>query len=84
MNKKMIIHGLTIAAVIIATFIAAALTPVKTYAKTPGTSAVKNIAKVDFENRTLKTETKMIADNEIPLAAEPSDSGCLLLSFRAI
>ena len=37
-------------------------------------SAVINIAKVDFEARTSAPATKKIADNEIPLAAAPSES----------
>ncbi|MCR4990709.1 MAG: hypothetical protein K6A38_07600 [Lachnospiraceae bacterium] len=72
MNKKVLAHALTITAIVIAAFTAAALTPVKTNAATH-VSSVMNIAKVDFETRT-DTEGKIIADNEIPLASAPEGS----------
>ena len=90
MNRKMIIHGIMITAIVIATFIAAALTPARTYAKTSEASAVANIAKIDYENRTLRQDSRMIADNEVPLAAAPFEStmnmsmGLLILSVSAI
>ena len=64
-----------IMAVVLAVFAAAALTPAETYAKTSEVSVVNNIAKVDYENRTIHADTKMIADNEIPLAAAPVETG---------
>ena len=72
--KRNITHGLLIATIVIAAFIAAIVTPSKIYAKTTGSSEIINIAKVDYENRTQRTESKMIADNEIPLAAAPSET----------
>ena len=66
MNKKIITHGLIIAAIVISAFAA--------YAKTTEASAIANIAKIDYENRTLRTSTKQIIDNEIPLAAAPSET----------
>ena len=74
MNKKIITHGLIIAAIVISAFAAAALTPAKAYARTTEASAIANIAKIDYENRTLRTSTKQIIDNEIPLAAAPSET----------
>ncbi len=78
MNRKMIRHGLLIVSIVIAAFFAAALTPAKTYAKTSGTPAVTNIAKVDYESRTERTAAKMIVDNEVPLQAAPLESGSVL------
>ena len=75
MNKKMISHGLTITAILIAVFIAAALANRGTYSQRTETSAVINLAKVDFENRTAGKGLRMIADNEIPMASEPFESG---------
>ncbi len=75
MNKKIITHILMIAAIVTAVFAAAALTPSDTYAKTEKSSGVINIAKVDYENRTVRIQSKAIADNEMPLAAVPSQSG---------
>ena len=60
--KKMLTHGLMITAIVSAIFVAALLTPAKSHAKAQEQSAVVNIAKVDFEN-------------QIPLAAEPADTG---------
>lgn len=74
MNKKVLVHAIMIAAVVVATFVAAALTPANTFAKTSESSAVINIAKVDFESRTLHADRKMIVDNEMPLAQAPSVS----------
>ncbi len=74
MNKKTIIHAILIAAIVIAAFFAAALTPANTYAKTSDSSAVINIAKVDFESRTLHAD-KRIADNRIPMASAPLETG---------
>ena len=75
MNKKTIIHAIMITAVVITAFVAAALTPVKTSAGTREGSAVVNIAKVDFENRTAQKEAVMILDNEIPMAEVPAQEG---------
>ena len=75
MNKKMIRHGLMIAAIVIATFVVAALTPANTSAKANTAAVVTNIAKVDFENRTLYADATRIADNEVPLAAMPEETG---------
>ena len=74
MNKKILTHGLIITAIVVSVFIAASLTADKTYAQTSKTSAVINIAKVDFENRSLHSDSRMIADNEIPLAEVPSQN----------
>lgn len=74
MNKKMITHGLVIIAIVASVFIAASFTADKTYAQTSKTSAVANIAKVDFENRSLHSDSKMIADEQIPLAEMPSQT----------
>ena len=75
MNKKVLVHGLMIITIVIATFIVAALTPDKTYANTGRDTVVANIAKVDYDNRTVYAKEKKIADNEIPLAAFPSEAG---------
>lgn len=75
MNRKMLRHGLMIAAIVIAVFAAAALTPAKTYAETTGSVTVANLAKIDYENRARLAGVTMIADNEIPLAAAPSEKG---------
>lgn len=61
MNRKSITHGLKITAIIIAAFVAASLTPARSFAKT-----------ADIENRPVATTGKVIIDNEMPLAAEPS------------
>ena len=74
MNKRSLVHALTITTIVIAAFVAAALTPAKTYASTDS-SKVVNIAKVDHEARTDITAKTVIPDNEIPLAAVPSDPG---------
>ena len=74
MNKKKITHGIIITAIIAAVFVAAALTPAVKEAKASEPSAVINLAKVDFENKIPATGTKMIADNDIPLAATPFES----------
>ena len=90
MNKKMTVHILMITLIMIATFIAAALTPVRTYAKTSEASAVKNIAKIDFENKANRVESKAIIDNEIPMAAMPFEAdmnkslGMIIISVSAI
>lgn len=73
MNKKVLVHTLSITFIVIAAFAAAALTPAKTYAATNG-SKIMNIAKVDFEARTNTTEAKIIPDSEIPLASAPEGS----------
>lgn len=73
MNKKMMIHTLMIAAIIAATFAAALFMSVNTYAKTSDRVTVSNIAKVDFETRSLKP-VRMIEDNEVPLAEAPADN----------
>lgn len=75
MNKKVLVHGLMIVTIVAATFIMAALTPNKTYANTNHAGVVANIAKVDYDNRTVYAKEKKIADNEIPLAAFPSEAG---------
>ena len=90
MNKKMTVHILMITLIMAAAFIAAALTPVRTYAKTSEASAVKNIARIDFENRTNRIESKAIIDNEIPMAAMPFEAdmhrtlGMIIISVSAI
>ncbi len=75
MNRKVLVHAIMIAAVVVATFVAAALTPANTFAKTSASSAVINIAKVDFESRTLHVDRRVIADSEMPLAQAPSNAG---------
>ena len=90
MNRKMIIHGIMITAIVIATFVAAALTPADTYAKTSEVAAVANIAKIDFDNRTLRAGGTVISDNEVPLAAVPFETdmnkamGYIIISASAI
>ena len=84
MNKKTISHGLMITAIVIAAFIAAAFTPVKAYAKTSGDSPVQNIAKIDYENRTLRAGGTKIEDNEIPLAAVPYEDDSNMSIIRII
>ena len=79
MKKRMIPHGLMIAAIIIAAFVAAALTPADTYAKKTENPAISNIARVDFEYKTSDTDSKTIPDYEIPLAAAPSASSANML-----
>ena len=75
-----------ISAIVLAAFIAAVSIPVTASAQTgqAGVAAdavqeipaspVMNIAKIDYESRTV-SENKMIADNEVPLAAAPSGTG---------
>ena len=75
MDKRKITHGLLVIAIVVSVFIAAAFTPIDTYTATSEKTTVTNLAKVDFENRTLASDRKMIADNEIPLAATPFDRG---------
>ena len=72
--KRNITHGLLIVTIVIAAFIAAVVTPSRIYAKTAGSSEIINIAKVDYENRTQRTEGRIVADNEIPLAEAPSET----------
>lgn len=90
MNKKIRNHAILIAAIVMAAFIAAAFTPARTYAKTAQSAGVTNIAKVDYENRTLPSGGKMIADNEVPLAASPSSNDfnmtvwCVLVTVSVI
>ena len=74
MNKKIITHGIIITAIIAAVFVAAALTPAVKEAQAAEPSAIINLAKVDFENKIPVAGTKMIADNDIPLAATPFES----------
>ena len=75
MDKRKITHGLLVIAIVVSVFIAAAFTPVDTYTATSETVTVTNLAKVDFENRTLASDRKMIADNQVPLAATPFETG---------
>lgn len=70
MNQKAIIHGITVAAIVMAAFVAAVLSPARTYAADMQTGVV-NIAKVDHESRTLHADSRMITDNRIPLAESP-------------
>ena len=78
MRNSIINRLVKISAIALAAFFAAVSIPVFASAKTQGSAdtvkapAVANIAKVDFENRTLTAGTK-IADSEIPLAAMPSE-----------
>ncbi len=75
MDKRKITHGLLVIAIVVSVFIAAAFTPVDTYKATGETVTVTNLAKVDFENRTMASDIKMIADNDIPLATTPFETG---------
>ena len=80
MNKKMKAHELIITAIVIAVFAAAVFSaatfaPTEKDSKASGSSVVINLAKVDFENRSVNTDNKVIADNEIPLADAPSETG---------
>ena len=77
MNKKIITHGIIITAIIAAVFVAAALTPTVKEAKAAEPSVIKNLAKVDFENKIPVSGTIMIADNDIPLAATPFESSSI-------
>lgn len=73
MNKKTIIHGITIAAIVIATFVLALTSPARINAATSDNGIV-NIAKVDFETRTHTTGGTLIGDNMIPLAEAPYET----------
>ena len=80
MTRKMKAHELIITAIVIAVFAAAVFTaatlaPSGKDAKAQGSSVVINLAKVDFESKSQNTESKVIADNEIPLAEAPSETG---------
>ena len=75
MDKRKITHGLMVIAIVVSVFIAAAFTPIDTYTATSEKATVTNLAKVDFENRMVASDRKMIADNEVPLAATPFDKG---------
>ena len=80
MNKKMKAHELIITAIVIAVFAiavfsAATLAPDRKGSKATGSSVVINLAKADFENKAINTESKVIADNEIPLAEAPAETG---------
>ncbi len=71
MNTKKINHGIIITAILVAIFVAAALTPVKANTKADAPKGTINLAKVDFESRTLPAGSKVIADTQVPLAAAP-------------
>ncbi len=85
MSRKLT-HGLMITVILIAVFFAAALTPAKADATSSKGSVAANLAKVDFESRTLGTEGRMIADNDIPLASTPfeSDNASMVMIVIAI
>ncbi len=74
MNKKTSRHVIIIAAIVIATFVVAALTPANSSAKANNAAVVTNIAKVDYENRTVYKDATRIADNVVPLAATPEEA----------
>lgn len=86
MNRKAISHGLKITAIIIAAFVAASLTPAKSYAKTTEASAITIVN----ENEAPDLGAKMIADNDVPLAAAPSATdnymkiGWIIISISAV
>lgn len=86
MNKKKINHGLMITAILVAVFVAAALTPAKNTTDTDNAA----IASINLENEADETGIKMIADNDIPLASAPYESGMnltaglILVSLAAI
>ncbi len=85
MSRKLT-HGLIITVILIAVFFAAALTPAKADTASSKGSVAVNLAKVDFESRTLGTEGRMIADNDIPLASVPfeTDSSSMAMIVVAI
>ena len=62
MRKMRLTHVLIVAAIVIATFTAAALSSADTHAKTSPA-------------KTVYGDEKIIPDNEIPLAASPSEAG---------
>lgn len=86
MNKKKINHGLIITAILVAVFSAAALTP----AKNTADADTPAVASINIENEAGETGIKMIADNDIPLASSPYESGMdltaglILVSLAAI
>ncbi|MBO4890744.1 MAG: hypothetical protein J5574_07105 [Lachnospiraceae bacterium] len=84
MNKRIITHGFIISAIVIAAFIAAAFTPVETYAKTSDTGVIQNLARIDHENGMNRSSVKMIPDNNVPLAAVPSEAGINMTLIRII
>ena len=74
MNRKMMIHGITIIAIMIAVFAAAAFTPAKADTHTTGTAAAMNLVKADIASRVADADGRMIADTEIPLSAAPFET----------
>ncbi len=74
MNKKMMIHGITIIAIMMAIFAAAAFTPAKADAHMTGTAAAMNLVRTDIENRVAEADGRMIADTELPLSATPFEN----------
>ena len=71
MNRKLITHVIIITTIVLAVFIAAALTPAGSYTKASDKTAAVNIEKVDFEARSISEGKSVIADSQIPLAASP-------------
>ncbi len=68
MNRKTT-HGLMITAILVAVFIAAALTPVKSYKKNAPAGAPVTVA-----SAVLSDGSVMITDNEVPLAETPFET----------
>ena len=68
-------HGLMITAIVAAIFIAAALTPAKTYTEKSETSESVNITNTDHESTVSGTGIRMISDKDVPLAATPVRAG---------
>ena len=67
MNKKNFTHGIIITAILVAVFVAAAITPADTNVKESQASVIENGASATYST--------MIADNEVPLASSPYESG---------
>ena len=84
MDKRKITHGLMVIAIVVSVFIAAAFTPIDTYTATSEKATVTNLAKVDFENRMVASDRKMIADNEVPLAALFHPFFIFIFSFSSV
>lgn len=75
MNRKALTHGIMIAAIVVAAFVAAALTPVRSHTDKATGLALGKITEAYEINHASEETVTMISDNEIPLAASPAEAG---------
>ena len=87
MQKKMINHGIIVTAILIAVFVTAAFTGVKSDKDTSKAPLATSIAQIDHANN---SGGRMIAENTVPMAATPfghTDTSSILIvavAFSAI